>query len=77
MQKITVSMKSLMEKLLKMEDDSMDLVELYIVPEQMEDGNQYPTFLHLDGIYRTGEYKDYEGIDEFSIADYLKVHKSA
>ena len=77
MQKIMVNMKSLKAKLLEMEKDNMELVELHIVPEQIEEGNFYPAFLHLDGIYHTGEYQDYESIDEFAIADYLRVHKSA
>lgn len=77
MQKITVSIKSLKEKLLEMEEDNLDLVELHIVPEQADDGSLYPAFLHLDGIYKTGEYKDYEEIDEFPVADYIRVHKSA
>lgn len=77
MQKIMVNMQSLKEKLLEMEDDNVSLVELYLVPGQTENGSTYPAFLHLDGIFQNGEYKDYESIDEFSAAENLKLHKSA
>ncbi len=77
MQKITVSIKSLKEKLLEMEKSNLDLVELHIVPQQQDSGDVYPAFLHLDGIYKNGEYEDYEGIDESSVSDDENIHKSA
>jgi hypothetical protein len=77
MRKITVNIKSLQEKLLQIEKDGMGLVELYIVPSQTEGENTYPTFLHFEGVSESGSYTDYEGIDEFSVADCLLMHKSA
>lgn len=77
MNKITVSLKSLKEKLLQMENDNISMAELYIVPGQTEDGAIYPAFLHIDGVFQNGECKDYESIDESLIAEYSGIHKSA
>ena len=77
MQTIIISIKSLQEKLVEIEKDGMNLVELCIVPSQADDGNTYPAFLHFEGISENGSYQDYEAIDEFSIADHLLKHKSA
>ncbi len=77
MKRITISVKSLKEKLLEMERDDLNLVELHIVSSQTEEGTLYPSFLHVAGISQDGEYSDYESIDETSMEEYLTVHKSA
>lgn len=77
MQKIIVSMKTLKEKLLEIEEDGMDLVEIRFIPGQIDKGSISPSFIHFEGISQKGVYKDYEGIDEFLIADCLLLHKSA
>ncbi len=69
MQKITVNFKSLKEKLLEVERDKMDLVNLRIVGGAIENGRAYPTFLHFEGISRDGAYKDYESIDASSVVE--------
>ena len=77
MQRITINIKSLQEKLLQMEKDKMELVELYIVPNQTDGENTYPTFLHFGGVPKGGSYTDYEGIDEIAVDDCLLMHESA
>ncbi len=77
MQKIIVNVNSLKAKLLEAEKEDMELIELCIVPSQMEDENLYPAFLHFEGISKDGSHKDYESIDEFSISERLLVDKSA
>ncbi|MEM1485833.1 hypothetical protein V6615_13320 [Oscillospiraceae bacterium PP1C4] len=67
MTKITISLKSLIEKTTQIEKDGMDLVTLCIVQGLIEDGKVYPTFIHIEGISKSESYKDYEGIDEASL----------
>jgi hypothetical protein len=74
MQRISVNVKSLKAKLLELEKDGMELAELHFVPNQVDGGDMNPAFLHLDGISKSGVYKDYESIDEYSIVQYLMLH---
>lgn len=77
MQKIIVNIDLLKAKLLEAEKEGMKSIELYIVPSQMEEGHLYPTFLHVEGISKDGNYKDYESIDEFSVSEHLLTEMSA
>ncbi|MBE6830190.1 hypothetical protein [Clostridium sp. KNHs216] len=71
MQRISVNLKLLKEKIMEIEKDGMGLIELHIVASQIDDKLIHPTFLHLEGISDTGEYKDYESIDECPAKQYL------
>ncbi|HEX2985302.1 MAG TPA: hypothetical protein VHO71_00640 [Caproiciproducens sp.] len=75
--KIKIQVKALKEKLLELEHDDMYTAELEIVEGQVDRGNIFPAFLHIDGISKTGGGKDYESIDEFSPVESFKIHKSA
>lgn len=77
MKKIIIPLKSLTEKLCEMERGNVRLVELQLIPEQEDCGNQYPAFLHLEGILENGACRDYEGIDEIAGPECARVHKSA
>lgn len=74
MKRISVNVKSLRARLLELEKDGVELAELDFIPSQMDDGNMNPAFLHLGGISKSGVYKDYDSIDEYSIAQYLLLH---
>ncbi|WP_312640343.1 hypothetical protein [Hydrogenoanaerobacterium sp.] len=67
MKRITVSLSLLKEKLLEIENDNMDLVELRIVSGTVDNMVVNAPFLHFEGISKNGAYKDYESIDESSI----------
>ncbi|MDF1494185.1 hypothetical protein [Caproiciproducens sp. CPB-2] len=71
MQRISVNLKLLKEKIMEIEKDGMGLIELHIVASQIDDKLIHPSFLHLEGISETGEYKDYESIDEYPAKQYL------
>lgn len=75
--RIKLNLRSLLDKLLEMDKDKVSYVELHLVPGQIDEGIQNPAFLHFDGITKRGEYRDYESIDEVSLSEYLKIHKSA
>jgi hypothetical protein len=77
MQRIIVNVISLEAKLLEIEKEGMDFIELSIVPSQIEDENLYPAFLHLEGVSKDGTCKDYESIDEFSVLENVFLNKSA
>lgn len=77
MKKITLSLNLLQEKLAQMKKNDIALVELNFVPAQMEENTLFPAFLHLGGITKCGQYRDYESIDEFSEEDCESTHKSA
>ena len=77
MQNISISLNLLKKKLSEVEKDGMDIIELHIIPSQIEEGTMNPAFLHVQGISKDGTYQDYESIDEFSIAEYLSIHKTA
>jgi len=62
-----VSLSLLKEKLLEIENDNMDLVELRIVSGTVDNMVVNAPFLHFEGISKNGAYKDYESIDESSI----------
>ncbi len=77
MQSIRMNLKTLLDKLLEMDRNKSEYVELRLVPSQIDDGRRQPAFLHLDGISKNGTHYDYESIDELSIEEYLTIHKSA
>ncbi len=74
MEKISISVRSLKEKLIEFEKDGMELAELHFIPSQIDDGNMNPAFIHLEGISKNGAYKDYESIGEYSVMNYLLMH---
>jgi hypothetical protein len=74
MERISISIDSLKEKIMEFEKDGMELAELHFVPSQVDDGNMNPAFLHMEGISREGTYKDYESIGEYSVVEYLLMH---
>ncbi len=71
MKRITVNLNELLERLQQMAKDNMHFVELSIVPEEKEQDETAPAFLHLQGIRKTSaDYiVDYESVDEISGAD--------
>lgn len=77
MQQINVSLSQLKEKLLEAEKDGTELLELNIVPGQIEDGTMNPAFVHFEGILKDGSCMDYESIDESSVTEHLLMHMSA
>lgn len=77
MQKIIVERAKLKKKVLEIERDGMEFVELHIIPCQEEEDNLYPAFLHFEGISKDGAHKDYESVDEFSAVMPLYVIRSA
>lgn len=77
MQKIIVERAKLRKKLMEIERDGMDLVELRIVPCQTEEEEMHPAFLHLEGVSKRGARKDYESVDEFSGRTPLYIIQSA
>nr|WP_319488457.1 hypothetical protein [uncultured Caproiciproducens sp.] len=77
MQSISVNLKTLKEKLMEIEKDEMGLIELHIVASQVDDKLNHPAFLHLEGISETGEYKDYESLDECPVMQYLLMNMPA
>lgn len=77
MQKIIVERSTLKKKVLEIERDGMEFVELHIVSCQQEDGRLYPAFLHFEGISKRGVHKDYESVDELSATMPLYVIRSA
>lgn len=54
MNRITVSIKLLKEKISEMENNQISFVELSLVPEQMEQSEINPAFLHFEGIEKMG-----------------------
>lgn len=77
MQKIIVERTLLKKKVMEIERDGIEFVELYIVPGQREDSRNYPAFLHFEGISKRGAHKDYESVDELSATTPLYVIRSA
>lgn len=73
MVKIIVDKKSLREKLSQVKDG--DLIELAVVPSQIDRGDYAPAFLHLAAIHNKGIYEDLECIDES--AEDLRVKETA
>jgi hypothetical protein len=60
--KIIVDKQMLNQKIVGIKDG--DLIELAIIPSQIDDGNHVPAFLHLAAIHTQGIYEDLENIDE-------------
>ncbi|MBW7573296.1 hypothetical protein [Caproiciproducens faecalis] len=77
MQSISVNLKLLKEKIMEIEKDGMGLIELHIVASQIDDKFMHPAFLHLEGVSETGEYKDYESIDECPVKQYILLNVPA
>lgn len=77
MNRITVSIKLLKEKISEMENNQISFVELSLVPEQMEQSEINPAFLHFEGIEKNGQHTDFESIDESFTTDGMKTIKSA
>lgn len=77
MQRISVDLKLLKEKITEIEKDGMGLIEFHIVASQVDDKLTHPAFLHLEGISETGEYKDYESLDECPVMQYLLMNMPA
>lgn len=77
MQKIIVERAKLKKKIMEIERDGMDFVELHIIPCQEEEDSLNPAFLHFEGIAKNGSHKDYESVDEFSSLMPLCVIRSA
>lgn len=63
--KITVSKKALSDKISDLKDDS--LIELAIIPAQIDCEIYFPAFLHLASINSQANYIDLEYIDAFAL----------
>ncbi|NLJ31001.1 MAG: hypothetical protein GX424_05290 [Clostridiales bacterium] len=77
MEKITLSLTALQEKLAQMQNDNVQFVELHFILAQKDGNLLFPAFLQFDGIAENGQYRDYESIDEFCSQDYEDNHKTA
>lgn len=75
MQKITISLDEIKEKLSEIERDHMEFIEFRIIPGQEDSKYIYPAFLHLDGISKNGVHKDYESIDASSPRSARNLHR--
>ncbi len=71
MEKITVRLASLMEKLREMEQDKVDFVEMDFVDKSIDCGQINPAFVNLLGIRKTTDdyIVDYGSVDEISRED--------
>jgi hypothetical protein len=63
--KIIVNKKALSDKISELKDDS--LIELAIIPAQVDCDIYFPAFLHLASIDSQANYVDLEYIDAFAL----------
>jgi hypothetical protein len=67
MQKIIVDKNLLSQKLEEMQNGDSTLIELCIVPGEIDDEAVNPAFLHFGFIRQNGTYEDHESIDECAL----------